>query len=132
MGSLNSVFGADSKRTIRKTTLFGDCFTTKMLNMENMICKVYFFGNTYIVLTLANIVFQTISNHRVTFFTIFFLSQYNKGCTRAREFLYIRNSHPQLKLTLIAEKCTAGMHVNTHSCPLRTQKLTIIHRFQED
>ena len=51
----------------------------------------------------------------------------NKGCTR--EFLYIRNSHPRLKLTLIAEKCTAGMHVNTHSCPLRTQKLTIIHGF---
>ena len=55
------------------------------------------------------------------------ISHYNKGCTR--EFLYIRNSHPRLKLTLIAEKCTAGMHVNTHSCPLRTQKLTIIHGF---
>ena len=46
-----------------------------------------------------------------------------------REFLYIRNSHPRPKLALLAEKCTAGMHVNTHSCPLRTQKLTIIHGF---
>ena len=50
-----------------------------------------------------------------------------KGCTR--EFLYIRNSHPQLKLALLAENCTAGMYVNTDSCPLRTQKLTVIHGF---
>ena len=51
----------------------------------------------------------------------------NKGCTR--EFLYIRNSNPRLKLALLAEKCAAGMHVNTHSCPLRTEKLTKFHRF---
>ena len=50
-----------------------------------------------------------------------------KGCTR--EFLYIRNSNPRLKLALLAEKCAAGMHVNTHSCPLRTEKLTKFHRF---
>ena len=46
-----------------------------------------------------------------------------------REFLYIRNSNPRLKLALLAEKCAAGMHVNTHSCPLRTEKLTKFHRF---
>ena len=51
----------------------------------------------------------------------------NKGCRW--EFLYIRNTHPRLKLTLKAENCTAGMHVNTHSWPLRTQKLTIVHGF---
>ena len=63
---------------------------------------------------------------KIIFYT-FLALPWNKGCTR--EFLYIRNSNPRLKLALLTEKCAAGMHVNTHSCPLRTEKLTKFLRF---
>ena len=45
---------------------------------------------------------------------------YNKGCTR--EFLYIRNTHPRLKLTSRAGNWSARMKVYTHSSPSRTKK----------
>ena len=50
-----------------------------------------------------------------------------KGCTR--EFLYIRNTLPRLKLTSWARNWPARMKVYTHSSPLRTKKQLKLHEF---
>ena len=44
----------------------------------------------------------------------------NKGCMQ--EFLYIRNTHPRLKLTSRAGNWSARMKVYTHCSPSRTKK----------
>ena len=87
----------------------------KVLCTSQLLKKLYRSNNISVALALTK--------HQM----IYPQTYRNKGCTR--EFLYIRNSNPRLKLALLAEKCAAGMHVNTHSCPLRTEKLTKFHRF---
>ena len=85
--------------------------------------KAYFRYYTWLVLVLSFVQWLNYQH----WFDHLYIININKGCTR--EFLYIRNSLPRLKLTSWARNWPARMKVYTHSSPLRTQKLLKLHEF---